>query len=578
MGTVRSERTLIAGGPVLTMNPAQPTADAVLIEDGVLIAVGDAANLGDMAGADAKRIDLAGAVLMPGLIDSHPHLLHFASLTMATCQLFDARDHADIVARIKNHCMILPPDQWAICSPVGEPHYFIRRGWRDLAEGVLPDRYVLDRAAPDRPVIIQAWAPVTPNIAVLNSAALRAVGISSDTPDQVGGVRIVKDKHGEPTGHLEGPVNNYYSDDPFWLSILGHIGAPPDWLWEAGALNGLAAYNALGVTGGYESHAMEPAHIEAYRKICGDGRLTMRIAATMDATDLTFDPTKPTDEATVLARLALAKSWENRSDTHFRFNGITLARGGPCWPGYLRQHKAYPAPDGTMTNGKAFVPREIELIVLRYCLEHDLRFNMVLGGDKDADELLQSLAETTGGMDTAALDWVVQHVLMLTAAQCKRIAEFGFHVTTSPGFVWGKGALYRERLGAAALDDFVPARRLMELGANLAFGSDWGPDNPFEQMQMAETQEFCVRGACSHTPAEHRAHHQVTRMQALNAYTRNAARVMQWEGIGAIKAGYAADLIVVDGNPLTCPVEKLSELQVQLTLLGGKPVFDRGVI
>ena len=88
----------------------------------------------------------------------------------------------------------------ALCSPVGEPHYFLRRSWRDLAEGVLPDRHVLDRAAPDRPVLIQAWAPVTPNIAVLNSAALREAGITSETPDKVAGVTIVKDAAGEPTG------------------------------------------------------------------------------------------------------------------------------------------------------------------------------------------------------------------------------------------------------------------------------------------------------------------------------------------------------------------------------------------
>jgi hypothetical protein len=566
-------RRLFSGGTVLPMTAGADEAEAVLVEDGRILAVGEAAALGDMAGAGAARIDLAGATLMPGLIDAHPHLLHFASLAIATCQLFDARDHADIINRIRNHCTILPPGMWALCSPIGEPHYFLRRSWRDLAEGVLPDRHVLDRAAPDRPVLIQAWAPVTPNIAVLNSAALHEAGISSDTPDKVCGVTIHKDAQGEPTGHLEGPVNNYYTDDPFWLSIMAKVGAPPDWLWEAGALAGLKAYNALGVTGGYESHAMEPAHIEAYRKIRGDGGLTVRIAATMDASDLTFDPTNVPDDNALFARLQLAKSWEEKADPLFRFNGITLSRGGPCWPGYLRQNKAYPGPDGVLTNGKAFLPHEVEYLVIRYCLAHDLRFNMVLGGDRDADELLQTLDALTSGMDTAALDWVVQHVLMLTDAQCRRIAEFGFHVTTSPGFVWGKGALYRERLGEAALENFVPARKLIDLGASVSFGSDWGPDNPFEQMQFAETQEFCGEGTCAHRHA-----HKITRKESLRAYTVNAARVMQWQDIGAIAPGFHADFAIVDRNPLVCAVEDLAGTKVLATVLGGAAVHDTGVM
>ena len=566
-----SGRTLFSGGTVLTMT-GKPT-DAVLVEDGRIVAAGDAATLSDRAGASAKRVDLAGATLMPGLVDAHPHLLHFSSLALGTCQLFDARDHEDIVTRIRNHCAILPPGMWALCSPVGEPHYFLRRSWRDLAEGVLPDRHVLDRAAPDRPVLIQASAPVTPNIAVLNSAALREAGITSETPDKVAGVTIVKDAAGEPTGHLEGPVNNYYTDDPFWLSIMAHVGAPPDWLWEAGALAGLAAYNALGVTAGYESHAMEPAHIEAYRKIRGDGALTMRIAATMDAADLAFDPTKVPDEASLLARLDLAKSWEEKRDPLFRFNGITLSRGGPCWPGYLRQNAPYPGPDGTLTSGKTFMPHEVEMLVVRYCLDHDLRFNMVLGGERDADEFLATMDALTKDIDAAQLDWVVQHVLMLTGDHCRRIAELGLAVTTSPGFVWGKGALYRERLGEAALANFVPARKLIDFGASVAFGSDWGPDNPFEQMQFAETQEFCNEGTCTH-----RHHHRITREESLKACTVNAARAMQWSDIGALAPGFHADMIVVDRDPSTCPVEDLADTKVLATFLGGEAVHDTGVM
>src|SRR4029453_6434428 len=104
---------------------------------------------------------------------------------------------------------------WIRTTPVGEPHYFIRRSWRDLAEGYLPDRHVLDRATTAHPVLLAAWAPVTPNVCALNSAGLRALGIDHETPDRVENVTIEKDARGAPTGILAGSVNNYYTNDPF---------------------------------------------------------------------------------------------------------------------------------------------------------------------------------------------------------------------------------------------------------------------------------------------------------------------------------------------------------------------------
>lgn len=103
-----------------------------------------------------------------------------------------------------------------MAGPVGEPHYYIRRSWRDLPEGALPDRAVLDRATRDHPVLIQAWAPITPNVAALNSPGLELLGIGSDSPDRIENVWIEK-RDGEPTGRLHGSVNSYYSGDPYGI-------------------------------------------------------------------------------------------------------------------------------------------------------------------------------------------------------------------------------------------------------------------------------------------------------------------------------------------------------------------------
>ena len=142
-------------------------------------------------------------------------------------------------------------------TPVGEAHYFIRRSWRDLREGSLPDRGVLDRATGDHPVIIQAWAPTTPNVLALNSAGLERLGITAATPDQVGRVTVHKDDAGEPTGLLSGAVNNYYSGEPFTEELVSKLPLLDPAAIGPGTERSMRAYNALGVTCAYEGHAMD---------------------------------------------------------------------------------------------------------------------------------------------------------------------------------------------------------------------------------------------------------------------------------------------------------------------------------
>lgn len=107
---------------------------------------------------------MRGATILPGLVDTHPHLMHFGVFAEPLVDLADARSHDDIVARIRARATTKPPGAWIMATPIGEPHYFIPRSWRYLAEGRLPNRHVLDGATDAHPVFIQAWAPFTPNV------------------------------------------------------------------------------------------------------------------------------------------------------------------------------------------------------------------------------------------------------------------------------------------------------------------------------------------------------------------------------------------------------------------------------
>lgn len=139
------------GGRVLACDGTTAAADTLVVRDGRVAGVGPRAAMVRLAGADAESVDVRGAAILPGLVDTHPHVLHFGAFAEPLVDVTDARSHADIVERIRARAASTPPGEWIMTTPVGEPHYFVRRSWRDLAEGRLPDRRVLDRAAAEHP-------------------------------------------------------------------------------------------------------------------------------------------------------------------------------------------------------------------------------------------------------------------------------------------------------------------------------------------------------------------------------------------------------------------------------------------
>jgi len=143
--------TVYANGRILTMERGLETHEVLGVRDGRVVARGDAADVRRAVGRGAQEVDLRGGTVMPGIVDTHPHVVHFGLIEGPLVDLKDATSHAVIVARIAARARTTPKGEWIMCSPIGEPHYFLRHSWRDLAEGRLPDRHVLDRATTDIP-------------------------------------------------------------------------------------------------------------------------------------------------------------------------------------------------------------------------------------------------------------------------------------------------------------------------------------------------------------------------------------------------------------------------------------------
>jgi predicted amidohydrolase YtcJ len=558
---------VLSGCKVVTCDADDRVAEALALRDGRVLAVGDREEVRDAAGSGAREVNLEGAVVLPGLIDTHPHVMHFGVFAEPLVDLSDAVDHADIVRRIAAKAADTPAGEWVMATPVGEPHYFIRRSWRDLAEGELPARGVLDRAGAEHPVVIQAWAPTTPNVMALNSAGLERLGIGPDTPDRVGQVTIEKDPAGLPSGRLFGSVNNYYSNEPFIEELMRRLPLLDPAAIGPGTVRSMRAYNAMGVTCAYEGHAMDFPLIAAYQWLREEGQLTLRVLCCPEAQPYGLPWNEVPDDAEFAARLEQAAAMVQRTDELLRVDGLTIGRGGPCGPGLLLMREPYMGPYGELTTGMSFVSVERTEQAMRFAHERGLRLNIVTAGTGEHDVYLDALEALAGDarLEADGRAWLMQHLYFVEPEQAQRIAELSLDVTTSMSFSWGKGELVRERIGEHMLEHLIPLRRLLDAGLHVGCGTDWGPKNVFEHLALAVEPTHAGSGRAAATPG-------VTRREALAMWTREAAHVLRWEGIGSLEPGKHADVCVVDRDPLGCPIEDLPSTQVLATLLGGEPV------
>jgi predicted amidohydrolase YtcJ len=229
---------------------------------------------------------------------------------------------------------------------------------------------------------------------------------------------------------------------------------------------------------------------------------------------------------------------------------------------------SYSGPFGEQTEGVSFVSRERTEVAMRFAHQHGLRLNIVTAGTAEHDAYLDFLEELADGrtLEADGRAWLLQHLFFFEPEHARRSAALGLEVTTSMSFSWGKGELMRERIGEHMLQHLVPLRRLLDAGLRVGCGTDWGPKNIFEHIALAVEPTYCGSGAHAPTPG-------ITRSEALGMFTREAAHVLRWDGIGSLEQGHHADLCVVDRNPLECPIEDLPATEVRATVLGGEVVY-----
>ena len=566
---------LIRNARIYPFDAADSKADAILIAAGRVAAVGDGEALHAHADEAIETWNARGATILPGLIDTHPHLLHFAARYARLVDITAAVSHDDIVRRIADRAKRTPTGEWIITTPVGEPHYFIRRSYKDLKEGELPTRQVLDRATDRHPVAIEAWDPNIPSTIVFNSMALRELGVNRDLPDRIGNVRIEKDETGDPTGRLHGTVTNGYSGEEFSYQLWRKIPLRVDSeLMLDATRRAVAAHHRLGVTGIYENHMMYQHHIDVYRQLRKSGELNMRVTVSQESDSFGTAWSRPRKLDELMHGLEDAASSIELADDYFRFNGVSVQWDGGCYPGHMMMRDAYYGPDGAETRGRYMMDPDKIQAVMRFCAQRRIRLNTLCVGTQAHEDNLGALEHLAADYDIRSLRWILVHTPFIEAEQVRRYSRLNFDITTTMTYLFGMGDLFRKRFKSerrdAMLGDLLPLRRFFDAGLAVGAGADWGPKNVFEQIQLS-----LLHG----TPSGYSnlgAAQKISRTEAISMWTRDAARVLQWNDIGSLSPGAHAELVILDRDPMTCPVEDIAETRVLRTLFDGRIVYDAG--
>jgi len=522
-----SQTVLYTNANVVTLDPAQPRAAAILVEGDRIKRV--------YAQAPAERpaaavvIDLAGATVVPGLVDAHLHLDGLGS-KQREVDLVGTTSAADAVARLRAYLEANPGD-----GPV------VGFGWdqNDWARKEYPDQGSLDAVAGQRPVVLYR---IDGHAAWVSTAALALGGVGRGSKDPSGG-KIVRAASGEPSGIL--------IDHAIDL-VANQLPAPSREQLENDYAAATTRCAAVGLTAVHDM-GMTRAGLEALRALEQRGALPVRVFAYLIA-----------DEPAAIDQLP--PTGPRRSNGLIEVRGIKLFADGAL--GSRGAALKQPYSDDPKNSGLLVTePKLLAELVWRVDQrKHQVAIHAI--GDRANQIAIEALAAL--GTGTSDRRHRIEHVQVIDPHDLPAFAKLGIVASMQPTHATSDMPWAEARLGKQRLAGAYAWRSLLDSGAHLTFGSDapvesvdplWGL---FAAVNRTDHQR--------HPTGGWRPEQKVDRRSALAAYTTGAAYAVKREDeLGQIKAGYLADLTVLDHDP-TADKTDLLGLKVQRTIVGGREV------
>ncbi|WP_375738582.1 amidohydrolase [Pseudomonas boanensis] len=537
---------VLTNGRIYTVDAANPWAEAVAIRGGRFIAVGSAADVDPLIGANTRVLDLNGRFAMPGLYDMHTHPDLALAPGYAGYLEVGLEDPTpeQVKQAILDYAAAHPGEGWVYGQ------YFVRYTFKQA--GLVADRDWLDSFMPDRPVAIldRSWGCM-----MVNSRALELAGIDADTQDPRHGYIERDSVTGEPTGIL---VDGAYA--------LIHAAMPPtpQHALKRAYREGVQFQSGHGVVGTKYVHVCEH-RLNALKSIDQAGELSVRVEAAISWQDDIF-PVKRRWELLAGERHFYRSARLNANAVKFHFDGTHESRSSylsSAWPG-----------DSSWRGHLNLTPEHITDMVV----DMDRKGVRVIAhctGDGASDLFLDAVAEARRRNGNSGVRHQCAHSTTLLDANLPRFAELQVTAEFSPvGWFPSSFAYARAVFGEDRMQRAYNFKGVLDAGGVAVMGTDWPVSsiNPwigFEAMITRENPFGEEEGSFYGNP--------ISLEQAIRVMTLNGAWCMGIEDkAGSIEVGKSADLIVLDRNLFEVEAKgNIHNTQVQLTLLQGEVTWDR---
>jgi predicted amidohydrolase YtcJ len=537
---------IIRGGPIVTVNPDRPAAEAVAIVGGTIVAVGSDSDVMQHRGDATVVTDLAGKTLVPGFVDGHSHFCSLVDVqTQALCASPPAgpcKTVADVIAALK-----------AVQArrKLGPGKFVMGFGYDPelLAEKRPPSKQELDSAFPENPVIL---VHVSGHGAMLNTKALAAYDVTAATPTPPGGVIGREPGSNEPNGLLF---------ETAFLPIFAKVPGPGDDETLEILKAGQDLYLRAGITTAQEGatmkHQVDLLRILANR---GDLKLDVVMLPFIAEIDAIFTGQPPRNETEYKNRLRIG-------GVKVVMDGSPQGRTAAFTTPYLTD-----GPAGQKDwRGELSFPQPVLNEWVKKVYDGGATLFVHCNGDAAIDALLEAHRFASGDNPAKPRGTVGVHSQFIRRDQLEKYRAWSITPSFFTIHCFYFGDTHVANRGRSQADFISPMKSARALGLRPANHTDFNVA-PLDQLFTIHTAVNRISRSGQTIGADER----VTPMQALEAITIDGARIYGEEANkGSIEVGKAADFAVLSANPLTVPPATIETIRVEETIKDGQTVWKR---
>ncbi len=539
---------IYVGGDIVTVNDKAPSAQALAVKDGRILAVGDRKVLeSNHKGAKTKVVNLAGKTMLPGFIDAHSH--YFSSLTVANqCNLYappagPAKDVPSIIATIKKFAADkkIPKGEVIQCYGYDE---------NVMPNGRLLNRDDLDKAFPNNPVLV---GHVSMHGAVLNSNSMKKWNVSAETKTPPGGVIVRKPGTNEPYGLIM---------ETAYLPIFASLPKPTTAQEIEWSIAGQKLYAAAGVTTAHEG-ATHAAELAVMQRAAKSGGYIIDVIAYPFVTEL---------EAVLKANPV--SSWQ-KYDNRLKIGGVKVTIDGSPQgkTAFFTRPYLTGGPGGEKDwSGELAAPQEVVNKAVKAVYDLNVPLNLHANGDGAIDAFIKAHEAASAGDLSKERNVTMIHAQFTRKDQIDKYVQYKIRPSFYTLHTYYFAEAHIANRGKEQAMYISPMRDAIDKGLKPTNHTDFVVA-PLDQMFMLWSAVNRVSRAGAVIGADQR----VTPMEGLKAMTIWAADQHREGDIkGSLEAGKLADLVILDRNPLKVKPMAIKDIKVVETIKEGKTIYKKG--